>query len=84
MAQHQRIDTNPFDRIRESLVIEMQQWTGALRKGAQPAGPDAWDGYATVIAAESCIASLQSGSPEKVTVPERPDLYSNENSEEGR
>ncbi|MGI9048592.1 MAG: Gfo/Idh/MocA family oxidoreductase [Rubrobacteraceae bacterium] len=83
-TQHQRIFTNPFDRFREAFVTEMQRWTEALRSGRQPDGPDAWDGYATVVTAESCIASLRSRSPQRVTVPERPDLYSNENIGVGR
>lgn len=78
-AQYQRVYTDPFNRFREAFVIEMQRWTEALLCGQAPDGPDAWDGYATVVAAESCIASLQSGSPEGVAVPERPELYDAEN-----
>jgi myo-inositol 2-dehydrogenase / D-chiro-inositol 1-dehydrogenase len=77
-AQYQRIDTNPFDRFQPAFMTEMQQWTGALRSGEHPEGPDAWDGYAALVVAESCIASLGSGSPQSVTVPERPTLYRNE------
>jgi myo-inositol 2-dehydrogenase/D-chiro-inositol 1-dehydrogenase len=76
--QYQRIDTNPFDRFQPAFETEMDRWTGALRSGEQPDGPDAWDGYAALVAAESCIASLRSGSPQSVTVPERPALYRNE------
>ena len=79
-AQYQRIDTNPFDRFQPAFETEMQRWTEALRSGKQPDGPDAWDGYAALVAAESCIASLRSGSPQIVTVLERPTLYSNEGS----
>jgi hypothetical protein len=32
------------------------------------------------VAAESCTGSLRSGSPQSVTVPERPALYSKEGS----
>jgi myo-inositol 2-dehydrogenase/D-chiro-inositol 1-dehydrogenase len=77
-AQYQRIDTNPFDRFQPAFETEVQRWTEALRSGEQPDGPDAWDGYAALVAAESCIASLRSGSPQIVTVPERPALYSDE------
>jgi myo-inositol 2-dehydrogenase/D-chiro-inositol 1-dehydrogenase len=76
--QYQRIDTNPFDRFQPAFETEMERWTEALRNGEQPDGPDAWDGYATLVAAESCIASLRSGSPQSVRVPERPTLYRNE------
>ena len=75
---HQRIYTDPFARFQPAFVAEMERWTGAIRNGEQPDGPDAWDGYAALVAAESCIESLRSGSPRSVTVPERPALYSKE------
>ena len=75
---YQRIHTDPFARFQPAFVAEMERWTGAIRNEEQPDGPDAWDGYASLVAAESCIESLRSGSPQSVTVPERPALYSNE------
>jgi myo-inositol 2-dehydrogenase / D-chiro-inositol 1-dehydrogenase len=77
-TQHQRIHTNPFDRFQAAFVTEMERWAGALRNGQHPDAPDAWDGYASLVAAESCIASLRSGSPESVTLAERPALYGSE------
>jgi myo-inositol 2-dehydrogenase / D-chiro-inositol 1-dehydrogenase len=77
-ALHQRIHTDPFARFQPAFVAEMERWTGAIRNGEQPDGPDAWDGYAALVAAEGCIASLRSGSPQSVTVPERPALYRGE------
>ena len=75
---YQRIHTDPFARFQPAFVAEMERWTGAIQNGEQPDGPDAWDGYAALVAAESCIESLRSGSPRSVTVPERPALYSKE------
>jgi myo-inositol 2-dehydrogenase / D-chiro-inositol 1-dehydrogenase len=75
---YQRIHTDPFARFQRAFVAEMERWTGAIRNGEQPDGPDAWDGYAALVAAESCIASLRSGSPQIVTVPERPALFRGE------
>jgi myo-inositol 2-dehydrogenase/D-chiro-inositol 1-dehydrogenase len=76
--QYQRIHTDPFARFQSAFVAEMERWTGVIRNGEQPDGPDAWDGYAALVAAESCIASLRSGSPQSVTVPQRPALYRGE------
>jgi myo-inositol 2-dehydrogenase/D-chiro-inositol 1-dehydrogenase len=76
--QCQRIDTNPFDRFQPAFETEMEQWVGALRNGEQPDGPDAWDGYAALVAAESCIASLRSGSPQRVAKLDPPALYGGE------
>lgn len=77
-VQYQRIFTDPFARFQPAFVAEVEGWTRAIRNGEQPDGPDAWDGYAALVAAESCIASLRSGSPQSVKVPERPPLYRGE------
>jgi myo-inositol 2-dehydrogenase / D-chiro-inositol 1-dehydrogenase len=44
-------------------------------EGGRPPAPDAWDGYASLVVAEACIASIRSGKPESVSVPEKPELY---------
>ena len=77
-ALHQRIFTDPFARFQPAFVAEVERWTETIRAGEQPDGPDAWDGYAALVAAEGCIASLRSGTPQRVAVPERPALYSGE------
>jgi myo-inositol 2-dehydrogenase / D-chiro-inositol 1-dehydrogenase len=77
-ALYQRLHTDPFARFQPAFVAEVERWTGVIRNGEQPDGPDAWDGYAALVAAESCIASLRSGTPQSVTVPERPALYRGE------
>jgi myo-inositol 2-dehydrogenase/D-chiro-inositol 1-dehydrogenase len=63
-----------LERFRTAYVIEMQQWVADLHNG-QFTGPDAWDGYMSLVAVESCIASLRSGSPQRSPTPERPALY---------
>lgn len=70
----QRIESNWLERFRTAYVIEMQRWIEDLHKG-QPTGPNAWDGYMSLVAVESCIASLGSESPQRSRAPERPALY---------
>jgi myo-inositol 2-dehydrogenase/D-chiro-inositol 1-dehydrogenase len=73
-AASQRIEDDWLDRFHAAYVTEMQQWVESLRNG-QPTGPDAWDGYASLIVAEACIASLRSGSVQKVAKLQPPALY---------
>lgn len=61
-------------RFQTAYVAELQDWVAAIRNGTVT-GPNAWDGYMTVLAAEACIRSIRSGRPESVQVPERPALY---------
>ncbi|MDP8939659.1 MAG: Gfo/Idh/MocA family oxidoreductase, partial [Actinomycetota bacterium] len=63
-----------LERFPEAYVLEMRRWIEDLR-GGKLTGPDAWDGYISLLAVESCIASLQSGSKELFESPERPELY---------
>jgi myo-inositol 2-dehydrogenase/D-chiro-inositol 1-dehydrogenase len=73
-AASQRIEIDWLERFHTAYVIEMQQWVESLRNG-QPTGPDAWDGYASLVAADACLASLRSGSPQKVAKLDPPALY---------
>ena len=59
--------------------LEVQPWVESLRTG-QPAGTDAWDGCASLVVADACIASLCSGSSRKVAKLEPPALYASERS----
>ena len=63
-----------LERFPEAYVLEMQRWIEDLR-GGQPNGPDAWDGYVSLLAVECCIASLHSGRKESFEGPSRPKLY---------
>ncbi|ABG04683.1 Myo-inositol 2-dehydrogenase [Rubrobacter xylanophilus DSM 9941] len=74
-AASQRIEDGWLARFHAAYVIEMQGWVGALLRGEAPAGPDAWDGYASLVVADACIASLRSGAPQKVETLEPPTLY---------
>ena len=63
-----------LERFSAAYVLEMQRWVEDLRDG-RLTGPDAWDGYTSLLAAESCIASLHSGVKEPFESPHRPELY---------
>ena len=79
-AASQRVEYDWLQRFHEAYVIELQHWVEGLGNGT-PAGPNAWDGYASLVVADACIASLISGSPQLVTRLEVPDLYAGEGSE---
>jgi myo-inositol 2-dehydrogenase/D-chiro-inositol 1-dehydrogenase len=79
-AASQRIEDDWLDRFHMAYEIEVQRWIESLRNGG-PAGPDAWDGYASLVVADACIDSLRSGAPQKVAKLEVPALYANAGSE---
>ncbi|MDP8940876.1 MAG: Gfo/Idh/MocA family oxidoreductase [Actinomycetota bacterium] len=63
-----------LERFPAAYVLEMQRWIEDLR-GGKLTGPDAWDGYISLLAVETCVASLHSGSKEPFERPHRPELY---------
>jgi myo-inositol 2-dehydrogenase / D-chiro-inositol 1-dehydrogenase len=73
-AASQRIEDGWLDRFHTAYAIEVQEWISFLQNGG-PTGPDAWDGYTSLVVADACIASLRSGSPQKVAKLEVPALY---------
>lgn len=73
-AASQRIEEGWLERFHTAYVIEVQKWVESLRDGG-PTGPDAWDGYAALVVADACIASLRSGASQKVVRLEPPLLY---------
>ena len=73
-AASKRITEGWYDRFLTAYVTELQEWVGAAISGV-PTGSDAWDGYASLVVADACLASLRSGSPEKVTKLDPPELY---------
>src|SRR3712207_5730048 len=73
-AASQRVEDGWLDRFHTAYAIEVQEWISSLQNGG-PTGPDAWDGYASLVVADACIASLRSGSPQKVAKLDVPALY---------
>src|SRR5215207_2976381 len=63
-----------LERFPAAYVLEMQRWIEDLR-GGKLTGPDAWDGYISLLAVETCIDSLHSGAKEPFKSPQRPELY---------
>ena len=76
----QRVEEDWLQRFHEAYVIELRSWIASLGNDS-PTGPNAWDGYASLVVADACIASLRSGSPEKVPTLEAPALYAHMDSE---
>lgn len=68
------VEADWLERFPEAYVLEMQRWIEGLHNG-RVTGPDAWDGYISLLAVQSCIGSLQSGKKELFEGPERPKLY---------
>jgi myo-inositol 2-dehydrogenase / D-chiro-inositol 1-dehydrogenase len=71
----QRVPEGFMGRFSDAYEIEVEQWIVALRRGEEPAGADAWDGYISLVASEGCVESLKTGSPQRLEKPERPKLY---------
>ncbi|MGH3089276.1 MAG: Gfo/Idh/MocA family oxidoreductase [Rubrobacteraceae bacterium] len=63
-----------LERFPVAYVLEMQRWIEDLHSG-QLTGPDAWDGYMSLLAVEVCVSSLRTGSKERLTSPQCPKLY---------
>ncbi|BBL79207.1 inositol 2-dehydrogenase [Rubrobacter xylanophilus] len=74
-AISQRIEDGWLARFHTAYVVEMQAWIDGLLRGETLSGPDAWDGYASLVVADACIASLRSGAPQRVSRLEPPELY---------
>jgi myo-inositol 2-dehydrogenase / D-chiro-inositol 1-dehydrogenase len=54
-----------LDRFKTAYQREIRVWVDSL-SSAQAVGPSAWDGYATVAAANACIESAAIGKPVQV------------------
>ncbi len=61
-------------RFDTAYALEMQAFVGTAPSGTV-GGPSAWDGYATLAAAQAAVASGLSGLRESVDLPLRPRLY---------
>ncbi len=62
------------DRFAAAYKIETQGWVDAIRQGAPPS-PSAWDGYMSLVIADACLRSVESGLPEATRGRGRPDFY---------
>lgn len=64
-----------LDRFQSAFVPELTNWVHAVQTGAAFAGASAWDGYMSLLAADACVQSLQSGAAVRVPTPAIPRLY---------
>jgi myo-inositol 2-dehydrogenase/D-chiro-inositol 1-dehydrogenase len=69
-----RVEADWLERLAQGYVTELEVWIASIQNNT-PAGPDAWDGYASLLAAESSIKALESGTPYRLPRVERPALY---------
>ena len=60
-----------LDRFQAAYLSEIETWITSL-SGPEAVGPSAWDGYATVAAANACIVSAQTRQPVRVDLIARP------------
>jgi myo-inositol 2-dehydrogenase/D-chiro-inositol 1-dehydrogenase len=75
LAMVQTIEEDWLQRFDTAYVTELQQWINSIKQNGQPTGPNAWDGYTSLVAAEACIQSIQSGQPQPVKQQARPAFY---------
>jgi myo-inositol 2-dehydrogenase/D-chiro-inositol 1-dehydrogenase len=73
-TQGQVVEGHWLARFQDAYVAELRAWVGALMAG-RPAGPSAWDGYASLAVADACLRSAQSGAPQAIQQIDRPALY---------
>ncbi|WP_433528322.1 Gfo/Idh/MocA family protein [Micromonospora sp. CA-263727] len=62
-------------RFAEAYRRELQDWVDGLHKKPTLGGADAWDGYAATAIAQVCVAALETGTRQEVSLADQPDLY---------
>ena len=77
----QATDADWLVRFEEAYVMELRRWVGDLRTGKED-GPDAWDGYVSLLAADACVRSLETREPERIEPVEKPSLYAKKGARE--
>ncbi len=70
----QRTEPDWLERFADAYIREVRAWARSIESG-EPVGPSAWDGYATLVAAEAIVRSLEGGDAVAVDVGEKPALY---------
>jgi myo-inositol 2-dehydrogenase/D-chiro-inositol 1-dehydrogenase len=69
------LPVNDAERFKQAFDSEIQDWVNAV-KAKHLTGPSAWDGLMAVAATDALGRSRDNnGAVEKVTLPEKPDLY---------
>lgn len=70
----QSIEADWLARFDTAYALEAEAWVQSVLD-AKPSGPTAWDGYASLVAADACIESAHAGIPVSVVLPECPAFY---------
>ena len=66
----QEVESDWLERFADAYLLEAQAWISSVREGG-PEGPTAWDGYATLAAAEAGVAAITDGT-QRIGLGERP------------
>ena len=70
----QAIESDWLDRFDFAYIREIQSWVAGIVSGDSE-GPTAWDGYTSLVVADACKRSVETGQPEMVPPMERPAFY---------
>lgn len=62
------------ERFAPAYRRQLRDWIRSVRT-ERPTGASVWDGYATALVADACIASQRAGETVPVALPARPKLY---------
>ncbi len=68
------ITPNWPQRFAHAYIDEVQAWIDAIGQ-KDATGPSAWDGYMSLVVAEACIRSAETGQPQTTHAIEKPALY---------
>ena len=68
------ITPNWPQRFAQAYIDEAQDWINAVRRN-EATGPSAWDGYMSLVVADACIRSADTGRPQPTNAGERPSMY---------
>lgn len=70
----QTIAPNWPQRFQRAYIDEVQDWIRSIMAN-EATGPSAWDGYMSLVVADACVRSTETGLPVAVARIERPPLY---------
>ena len=68
------LDADFRTRFAQAYRDELVVWIQGVEAGTV-LGPDSWDGYAATAVSEACVASLNSGQTESVSLAGQPAIY---------
>lgn len=68
-------------RFADAYDLELQDWIRSALRG-EVHGPTAWDGYAAAVTSDHCLEARDTGGIVRISLPQRPSFYHNENHKE--